>query len=182
MDENGGVGAFPGRKAAVLWVAGDVLFGLAGTIALSAIWADLFGPREHPGYWYHYYPWAYPIWAYGVTFIKVAFLMVWLGLRFRSAEGLGWLAGLMAGVFLVGAGHALACAIANTEGFGWSPSIGSMVALTYLASLCYLWNFVLALAWGKSSRLGLILGVPVGVGVAAVLPGVMEYLVFGSLW
>ena len=170
-------------RKSIFWIFFDILFGLVGPIFLSLRYAGEFRPRATPQYWSHYYPWAFPTWAYGITIIKIVALMAWLRLRARTAEGLSWRPGLLAGIFLVGALHAIACAIVNSEALDmeawWIPL---SVVLAYLAGLSYARNFVLALLWGRAAKTRLMLGFLLGLAIAAALPAVADLLNYGKPW
>jgi hypothetical protein len=95
---------------------------------------------------------------------------------------MSWLAGLFAGAFMVGSGHAMACAIVNSEGFGAGLWFAFTVALVYLAALSYARNLVAALRWGRSAKVRLVFGLLMGLILSAALPGVADLLVFGKPW
>ncbi len=151
----------------LLWLISAVIFGLIGPIALSVYYAGVFDApfarNRNSGY-----PWRYPVWAYGITLVKLTALVVWMSIRNRPGWVSPWLAGTFAGIFIAGSAHAAGCAAMNTQGLGHGLWFGSHVVLAGLASLCYFWSFVAAALKGRH-RIGLLLlGVLLGLVTAAM--------------
>jgi len=152
-------------------VLASTLFGLLGAGFLSIYYADRFhfGWAKMGGE----FPWSLPAWSYGVTVFKMAGLILWLVLSRRPCR---WPVGILAGIFLVGGLHALACGYANHEfqSEGWW--IASHVQLAYASGVTYLVNFVLVVRRviaGKARPWpGFLLGLLIGAG----LPAAAEFL------
>jgi len=155
-----GIGSLP-------WLISAVIFGLIGPILLSFYYVEAFH-LPFNSFYEHGYPWSFPVWAYGITFVKLTALIVWMSIRNRPGWVSPWLAGMFAGIFIVGSVHAAGCALMNIDEFARSLWVGSHVVLAGLASLSYFWSFVAAALRGLRG-IGLLLpGVLLGLVIAAV--------------
>ena len=151
----------------LLWLIAAVIFGLIGPIFLSIYYVGAFRtPFNRSGE--HGYPWSYPVWAYGITLLKLTALVFWMSIRNRPGWVSPWLAGMFAGIFMVGSAHAAGCATMNTEGFSGGLWFGSHVVLAGLASLSYFWSFGAAALRARHRIRLLLLGVLLGLVIAAV--------------
>ena len=154
-----------------LWLLTAVNCGLIGPIFLSVLYVGFFRwPMMSSGV--SGYPWSFPVWAYGITSIKLMALIVWMALGKRFAGlpswAVGMLAGLFASVFAVGSAHAAGCVIMNYERVHGTPWTELNLILACLASLCYLWTSVLALLQGRRKPSYLLLGLLLGLLVAGL--------------
>jgi len=151
----------------LLWLIAAVIFGLIGPLFLSIYYVGAFRtPFNRSGE--HGYPWSYPVWAYGITLLKLTTLVFWMSIRNRPGWVSPWLAGMFAGIFIVGSAHAAGCAAMNTEGLSAGLWFGSHVVLAGLASLSYFWSFIAAALRGLHGIGLLLLGVLLGLVIAAV--------------
>jgi hypothetical protein len=168
---NGKVSVNPprGHAATVLWVMSGVMFGLLGPGFLTLLYGGLFRRASSLEY-----PWAFPYWSYGITVIKCSALLAWIWLQPSPRRYGTLLAGVFAGVFLVGGAHALACAILHSS-LLWARHFEAWyVVVAYLSALVYLANFLFALFWGEGSTKRLLVGVLLGLLLVVGLPGALE--------
>ncbi|MFB3891044.1 MAG: hypothetical protein ACE15C_03365 [Phycisphaerae bacterium] len=116
----------------------DLVFGILGPAGLSIGWWGAFWQSNYlPPY-----PWHYAGWSYCITVIDLAAVILWMTVR--ASPGLRWsrCAGVMAGVFLAGALHSLACAAIHTPlvfSFfsGWTLFFAPQILLAWLAAAIY---------------------------------------------
>ena len=153
------------KPLAIEVVIASILFGLLGSGFLSIYYVGLF-VETSPGAWY---PFGFPAWSYGITILKMAGMVVWLVLSRRLCR---WPAGILAGVFLIGGLHALACGICNREFEGESAFYAVSVQLAYLCGATYLLNFVFVVRRVIASNArplpGFLLGLLIGAGLPAL--------------
>jgi len=157
----------------LLWLIAAVIFGLLGPLFLSVYYVGAFR-MPFNRYSERGYPWSFPVWAYGITIVKLTALVVWMSIRNRPGWVSPWLAGMFAGIFAVGTVHAAGCAIMNLYALGHDLWVGSHVVLAGLASLSYFWSFLAAALRGRHGIGLLLLGVLLGLVIAAV-PLVAEF-------
>lgn len=157
----------------LLWLIAAVIFGLIGPVFLSFYYVGAFR-MPFNRYSEHGYPWSFPIWAYGITLLKLTALVVWMSIRNKPGWVSPCLAGMFAGIFIVGSAHAAGCALMNIDELGRSLWVGSHVVLAGLASVSYLWSSVAAVLKGQRGAGLLLLGVLLGLVIAAV-PLVAEF-------
>jgi len=157
----------------LLWLIAAVIFGLIGPLFLSVYYVGAFR-MSFNRYSERGYPWSFPVWAYGITIVKLTALVAWMSIRNRPGWVSPWLAGMFTGIFAVGAAHAAGCALMNIDELGRSLWVGSHVVLAGLASLTYFWSSVAAALRGRHGIGLLLLGALLGLVIAAV-PLVAEF-------